>query len=48
MSAKVWFITGAARGFGRVWAKAALVRGDKSAAITRRGLSLLSMPAATV
>lgn len=26
--AKVWFITGAARGFGRLWAQAALERGD--------------------
>ena len=30
MSSKVWFITGASRGFGRVWADAALKRGDKS------------------
>ena len=26
---KTWFITGASRGFGRVWAEAALKRGDK-------------------
>lgn len=26
---KVWFITGASRGFGRIWADAALERGDK-------------------
>jgi NAD(P)-dependent dehydrogenase (short-subunit alcohol dehydrogenase family) len=26
MSKKVWFITGASRGFGRVWAQAALKR----------------------
>jgi NAD(P)-dependent dehydrogenase (short-subunit alcohol dehydrogenase family) len=26
---KTWFITGASRGFGRIWAKAALERGDK-------------------
>jgi NAD(P)-dependent dehydrogenase (short-subunit alcohol dehydrogenase family) len=32
MSYKVWFITGASRGFGRVWADAALKRGDKVAA----------------
>lgn len=34
-SHKVWFITGASRGFGRVWAEAALVRGDKVAATAR-------------
>ena len=26
---KVWFVTGASRGFGRIWAEAALERGDK-------------------
>ena len=26
---KIWFITGASRGFGRIWAEAALRRGDK-------------------
>ena len=31
MSQKVWFITGASRGFGRIWAEAALKRGDKVA-----------------
>ncbi|WP_316830097.1 SDR family NAD(P)-dependent oxidoreductase [Pedobacter aquatilis] len=35
---KVWFITGASRGFGRIWAKAALERGDK-VAVTARNLS---------
>ena len=34
-SPKVWFITGASRGFGRVWADAALKRGDKVAATAR-------------
>ncbi|WP_158796192.1 SDR family NAD(P)-dependent oxidoreductase [Pedobacter sp. L105] len=34
-SDKVWFITGASRGFGRVWAEAALNRGDKVAATAR-------------
>lgn len=34
-SPKVWFITGASRGFGRVWAEAALERGDKVAATAR-------------
>ncbi len=33
--AKVWFITGASRGFGRVWAEAALERGDSVAATAR-------------
>ncbi len=35
MSGKVWFITGASRGFGRIWAEAALRRGDKVAATAR-------------
>lgn len=34
-SAKVWFITGTSRGFGRVWTEAALNRGDKVAATAR-------------
>ncbi len=29
MSGKIWFITGASRGFGRIWAEGALARGDK-------------------
>lgn len=40
MSAKVWFITGVSRGFGRLWATAALERGDKVAA-TARDISTL-------
>src|SRR6201987_56504 len=32
---KTWFITGAARGFGRLWAEGALARGDKVAAAVR-------------
>ncbi len=36
MSHKVWFITGASRGFGREWAIAALDRGDKVVATARR------------
>lgn len=31
----MWFITGASRGFGRVWTEAALQRGDKVAATAR-------------
>lgn len=33
---KVWFITGSSRGFGRVWAEAALERGDFVAATARK------------
>lgn len=32
---KVWFITGTSKGFGRVWAEAALARGDQVAATAR-------------
>lgn len=32
---KTWFITGASRGFGRIWAEAALQRGDKVTATAR-------------
>ena len=32
---KIWFITGASRGFGRSWTIAALERGDKVAATAR-------------
>jgi NAD(P)-dependent dehydrogenase (short-subunit alcohol dehydrogenase family) len=35
MASKVWFITGASRGFGKVWAQAALARGDRVAATAR-------------
>lgn len=35
MSEKIWFITGASRGLGRVWVEAALARGDKVAACVR-------------
>lgn len=38
---KVWFITGASRGFGRVWTEAALLRGDKVVA-TARSLSSIA------
>jgi NAD(P)-dependent dehydrogenase (short-subunit alcohol dehydrogenase family) len=40
MAEKIWFITGASRGFGREWTVAALERGDKVAA-TARDLSTL-------
>lgn len=41
-STKVWFITGASRGFGRVWTEAALKRGDKVVA-TARNLKSIAM-----
>jgi NAD(P)-dependent dehydrogenase (short-subunit alcohol dehydrogenase family) len=37
---KVWFITGCSKGFGRVWAEAALARGDKVAATARDASTL--------
>lgn len=42
-SSKVWFITGASRGFGRVWADAALKRGDKVAATARSLASIADL-----
>ncbi|WP_207534858.1 SDR family NAD(P)-dependent oxidoreductase [Desertivirga arenae] len=33
---KVWFITGASRGLGRIWTEAALERGDRVAATARK------------
>src|SRR6202789_3248700 len=33
---KTWFITGASRGFGRIWAEAALQRGDRVTATARK------------
>jgi NAD(P)-dependent dehydrogenase (short-subunit alcohol dehydrogenase family) len=41
MPQKVWFITGSSKGFGRVWAEAALARGDCVAA-TARNIDTLS------
>ncbi|GAB3561694.1 SDR family oxidoreductase [Spirosoma luteolum] len=34
-ASKIWLITGASKGFGRVWANAALQRGDRVAATVR-------------
>ena len=45
MDSKVWFITGASRGFGRIWAEAALERGDKVAATARDAASLAEFTA---
>lgn len=41
--AKVWFITGASKGFGREWAEAALERGDKVAATARNPETLAAL-----
>jgi len=41
MAGKVWFITGTSKGFGRVWAEAALARGDRVAA-TARNVKILT------
>jgi NAD(P)-dependent dehydrogenase (short-subunit alcohol dehydrogenase family) len=35
MAHKVWFITGSSKGFGRIWAEAALARGDQVAVTAR-------------
>jgi NAD(P)-dependent dehydrogenase (short-subunit alcohol dehydrogenase family) len=37
---KVWFITGTSKGFGRIWAEAALQRGDEVVATARNPKSL--------
>ena len=37
---KAWFITGCSKGFGRIWAEAALERGDKVAATARDASTL--------
>jgi NADP-dependent 3-hydroxy acid dehydrogenase YdfG len=42
---KVWFITGASRGFGRIWTEAALERGDKVAATARNPESIADIRA---
>ena len=43
MEGKIWFITGSSRGFGRVWAEAALKRGDKVAATARKLSSIADL-----
>lgn len=45
-STKVWFITGASHGFGRVWTEAALGRGDKVIATARNPEALDEVVAA--
>jgi NAD(P)-dependent dehydrogenase (short-subunit alcohol dehydrogenase family) len=41
--ARVWFITGTSKGFGRVWAEAALARGDRVVATARDVKSLAAL-----
>jgi NAD(P)-dependent dehydrogenase (short-subunit alcohol dehydrogenase family) len=43
MAPKIWFITGSSKGFGRIWAEAALKRGDKVAATARDVKSLAGL-----
>jgi NADP-dependent 3-hydroxy acid dehydrogenase YdfG len=45
ISHKVWFITGASKGFGYVWTEAALARGDRVAAAARNIGSLDALKA---
>jgi len=40
---KVWFITGTSKGFGRVWAEAALERGDRVVATARDAGTLIPL-----
>ena len=40
---KTWFITGASRGFGRVWTEAVLERGDNVAATARSLASIVAL-----
>ena len=46
MAHKVWFITGASRGFGKIWAEAALQRGDLVAATARNPQDLAPLVSA--
>ncbi len=41
--AKVWFITGTSKGFGRIWAEAALDRGDQVVATARNRDTLATL-----
>lgn len=41
--AKVWFITGTSKGFGRIWAQAALDRGDQVVATARNVETLVAL-----
>lgn len=42
---KVWLVTGASRGFGRIWTEAALRRGDKVVATARKAETLADLVA---
>ncbi|GGG24388.1 short-chain dehydrogenase/reductase [Rhodococcoides trifolii] len=42
-SNKTWFITGSSKGFGNLWARAALERGDRVAATARNTADLASL-----
>ncbi len=46
VTGKVWFVTGSSGGFGRIWAAAALKRGDRVVA-TARGAGTLDALVAT-
>ncbi|MBE7209799.1 MAG: SDR family NAD(P)-dependent oxidoreductase [Gluconacetobacter diazotrophicus] len=43
MGMKTWFITGASRGFGRIWTQAALARGDQVAGVVRDPASVTEL-----
>ncbi|MBW4330036.1 SDR family NAD(P)-dependent oxidoreductase [Stakelama sp. CBK3Z-3] len=43
---RVWFITGASRGFGRIWTEAALKRGERVAATVRDPSSMKDLASA--
>ena len=45
MEKKIWFVTGASRGFGRLWTEAALLRGDKVVATARDAGALADLTA---
>ena len=40
---KTWFITGTSKGFGRIWAEAALDRGDRVVATARDAATLQAL-----
>ena len=46
LAAKIWFVTGASRGFGREWTIAALERGDSVAATARNTSALYDLTTA--
>jgi short-subunit dehydrogenase len=40
---ETWFITGASRGFGRIWTEAALMRRDKVAPSARKSADVADL-----